>query len=891
MGENELQDFLANVENRFNSLENLLRNHAQLISKQQEDIEEVRNLLIQTSEKAASLDVYAQNVDKRVTESQVAVQERYDGAVIKVNDRCQMHDNLIFGVGQGQPGEGTPGMLDRLIRVEQMVELAMREPMKPPNPPGIPTASPEIPHYMLSPTKQPVSPSVDTRIEEPSDPWAKFVKQGGINGMKLPSPAPAVEKEIQMPQTRPPQIGAQQMPIYQTRVPRVEQLDEDVAEGIHSMFMLPGGRQQPFVGQGSQDVLQAFKISRKHVHPQLKIFSGRIGTFTIWREYLSEHCAESNRRWKRILENVRVAETPLTREKLMATPIGQGYTAWDLAEDFEAFIKKYIHEDLRNRFYDWTAGEDGNGFEMFRRMFQEYEGGGMLIEMGGRRILNNFGRCGAKDDVLKHWSEWTELLTKHGKDLLANPKELYYRAIEIVPAEWEDEITQDKTIQTHHDIYAYIQRKCIYRRHKEQQKNYVNQHARGRTPLKVMGEYNQGCQDAKCGDANCGGQMKVQDIVEATINAIQQSRNDKPVRPRSPSPSGGPRFWFEKDCFECGGMGHQRKDCEVYKKLLKENGGKRPKGHQGAFEKARSEFRKKHAKARSPSPKTGRPQQSRDRDRKKSMKPLLSETESLSSDSESEDSNVVRGAGLRLSGVRPTMSVFHLPIKTQNKYQSLDDGEPHKEDPEDVEDVARTLSAWATVKHRSSQRRTKNNSNKKGVVIRDEKDALNLFGLPVDGRSPEALLAASKMMPSDEELEEGECWMMVDSGAGCNAAKGKKHFRGYRRRKTESPQKVILADGTEVVSKGVIDANLLIQDEVHQAPFEDLPVECPIISVRRICRKKNRVTFELGGGHIYNAETGKKLYFVERNSVYFIKVKILPPSDLEDESGFARRGR
>ena len=130
-----------------------------------------------------------------------------------------------------------------------------------------------------------------------------------------------------------------------------------------------------------------------------------MGTFTTWREYLSEHCAESNRRWKRILENVRLAENPITMASLKNTPIGQGYTAWDLAEDFEAFIKKYIHEDLRNRFYDWTSGEDGNGFEMFRRMFNEYEGGGMLIKMGGRRVLNNFGRCGAKGDVLKHWSE------------------------------------------------------------------------------------------------------------------------------------------------------------------------------------------------------------------------------------------------------------------------------------------------------------------------------------------------------------------------------------------------------------------------------------------------------------------------------------------------------
>ena len=95
--------------------------------------------------------------------------------------------------------------------------------------------------------------------------------------------------------------------------------------------------------------------------------------------------------------------------------------------------------------------------------------------------------------------------------------------------------------------------------------------------------------------------MKIQDVIEAALNAIQQSRNEKPVRPRSPPPSGGPSFGFEKDCFECGGIGHQRKDCDVYKKLLKENGGRRPKGHQGAFEKARAELRRKHSKARTTS--------------------------------------------------------------------------------------------------------------------------------------------------------------------------------------------------------------------------------------------------------------------------------------------------
>ena len=42
MSEHEQQEYLENVDNRFNTLENLLRNHAQLIAQQHKDIEEVR---------------------------------------------------------------------------------------------------------------------------------------------------------------------------------------------------------------------------------------------------------------------------------------------------------------------------------------------------------------------------------------------------------------------------------------------------------------------------------------------------------------------------------------------------------------------------------------------------------------------------------------------------------------------------------------------------------------------------------------------------------------------------------------------------------------------------------------------------------------------------------
>ena len=90
-------------------------------------------------------------------------------------------------------------------------------------------------------------------------------------------------------------------------------------------------------------------------------------------------------------------------------------------------------------------------------------------------------------------------------------------------------------------------------------------------------------------------------------------------------------------------------------------------------------------------------------------------------------------------------------------------------------------------------------------------------------------------------------------------------------------------------SKGVIEVEAEIDDETHMIPFEDLPVECPIMSVKKIVKKKSVVTFKDGGGYILNTVIKKKLRLVERNGVYFIKLKILEPSE-KKMSGSARPG-
>ena len=66
--------------------------------------------------------------------------------------------------------------------------------------------------------------------------------------------------------------------------------------------------------------------------------------------------------------------------------------------------------------------------------------------------------------------------------------------------------------------------------------------------------------------------------------------------------------------------------------------------------------------------------------------------------------------------------------------------------------------------------------------------------------------------------------------------------------------------------------------------------------MRKIVRNGNYVKFRRGGGYIFNAKTGKKLPFVERQGVYFVKVKVLDPlpgdaiDDMDITAVFSRQG-
>ena len=72
-----------------------------------------------------------------------------------------------------------------------------------------------------------------------------------------------------------------------------------------------------------------------------------------------------------------------------------------------------------------------------------------------------------------------------------------------------------------------------------------------------------------------------------------------------------------------------------------------------------------------------------------------------------------------------------------------------------------------------------------------------------------------------------------------------------------------------------IDIDCEFGDHKMTITFADLPVQCPILSVRRIIKKGNRVIFNDGGGYIEHTVTRRRIDFIEREGVYFIKMNLV----------------
>lgn len=203
------------------------------------------------------------------------------------------------------------------------------------------------------------------------------------------------------------------------------------------------------------------------------------------------------------------------------------------------------------------------------------------------------------EDIQKHFEDWQILLNKYYADLLSISEECFYRALEVIPQEFEDEIVMRPEIRTQTDVYQFVTTKTTHQKHLAQQRALIQSWSR-RAPMSEL--------STKTSD------ISIDDIVAKTIAALQKQNSKKEEKPRARSTGPSPGKFLLKPWASEKGL-----------RPLQENAGRKwgdsTKGGKGAFEKAKEAWLKEN-RPRSKSP--------------KSLKPMLSEDSPAESDDEAD---------------------------------------------------------------------------------------------------------------------------------------------------------------------------------------------------------------------------------------------------------------
>jgi hypothetical protein len=250
--------------------------------------------------------------------------------------------------------------------------------------------------------------------------------------------------------------------------------------------------------------------------------------------------------------------------------------------------------------------------------------------------------------------------------------------------------------------------------------------------------------------------------------------------------------------------------------------------------------------------------------------------------------------------LRVPCCAIHTVVK--NQFQTFDDGTKDDEEDDVAEHVA-ALNLWAhKVTTRSSRPRKIKKSKplkKIDVVIETEADLDVAIAeneiirqrLPgIDANTMPLYATMIKRAPPADTLQPGEVWAMIDSGSGIDGMDIDAIFPDAKIEKTTTPITCVTANGEEMIADQVAQLHVSLDGQSCDIPFSKLPLTVPIISVRKHIHRGHRCRIHETGGYFRNTQTRKKARFIEKDGVYFMRLKVIGNTTEFPPLGFARQG-
>ena len=119
------------------------------------------------------------------------------------------------------------------------------------------------------------------------------------------------------------------------------------------------------------------------------IFDGDVTKFVNWRDKLVDHIGSKNAEWRVLLKQAQHCETDHVWQDLVSWHRGQ-YTGWQLSNLLYTFVVGYLGELLYPRRIQLAGNAGGNGFQLWKQLHADYEGGDDIVQDAGRGAIQKF---------------------------------------------------------------------------------------------------------------------------------------------------------------------------------------------------------------------------------------------------------------------------------------------------------------------------------------------------------------------------------------------------------------------------------------------------------------------------------------------------------------------
>ena len=617
-------------------------------------------------------------------------------------------------------------------------------------------------------------------------------------------------------------------------------------------------------GAGSQ--LRPFdekewSVDGKKVSKELRAFDGNIAHYDNWRTRVRDHFIGVNCNYSTVFRMVEKEKAPISWASLAATRNPElPYVNWQwMATHLWTFTGQFLTDTQLQRRTDLTLGEEFNGLELWRALYGENSGGSAEMATCERGFFIDFPKCEKAVDLRVHLGQWLKMKQKYGGNLPQDHLVLMFQRIlpddVLANLKLQRDMKDDLQRQISHvfgDLGTSVDQSLSkWNLSKLQKALKPTRPASGTSINAVHTEpETQDFPPPPVPDA-AAMQANIERMVAAAIGQQTRGRDQRRTPPASRGSSNGsqrqssgprrqsdrrtpnPRF---QGCWCCGSDKHSRADCPEFKAIKAANNGRVPKDYVGAYEKSL----KKDSKTK---------------------------VASLTIESPKQEFNeTVR--------IWPVMKLPK-PVSTSNTFKGLND---ELDDDDGESDMVKALSQLTSHVQLGSQRAQSQRQKKSS-----RKQVLNTTHLNAIARD----VLSGKIDLPDVDLKDNReytyVWALVDSGAGANVAqKGQ-----FPNSKHVSAPRIYLttADGARMPNRGAREVVTMNKAGVPTTRrFYDADVEMPILSVAELSQEGedgSDVRFRKKDGYIEDNLTKRRDYFVKRKGVYFTKLYVSRPNNLD----------